>query len=84
VSFVILKDPLLASLFLMLGGLLAVLVLVALVARLAQPRSRESARADSRTADRLFAESGLVRGIGRLVLPRQASVISHHWWIRNA
>jgi hypothetical protein len=39
VSFVILKDPLLASLFLMLGGLLAVPVLLALVARLAQPIS---------------------------------------------
>jgi hypothetical protein len=32
VSFLILKDPLLASLFLMLGGLLAVRVLVTLVA----------------------------------------------------
>jgi hypothetical protein len=37
VSFVILRDPLLASLFLMLGGLLAVPVLVAVAARLAQP-----------------------------------------------
>ena len=37
VSFVILKDPLLASLFLMLGGVLAVPVLVGLAIRLGQP-----------------------------------------------
>jgi hypothetical protein len=37
VSFVILQDSLLASLFLMLGGVLAVPVLVGLAARLGQP-----------------------------------------------